>query len=240
VIADLVLRSRLKAAALLLPIAVAVACAGGSEGDGTGDLGSLDGDGGTGGGTTRADGSTTEDGGVIFLDADLGGNSDDGGGTNEGGMTGGGMDAGDTCGYPTTCQNATSLGSLSGDTSPAGNSITKTGSSSDWFTVYVTEDNHSLFNGRALTLSATLSSPPGANYDIYAYRNGGGMTPIECTNVGAMSMLTSGDDVISLKWGEGSIPNGSDDSALITIRIQHVSGPCDSAHEWKLTLVGNP
>jgi hypothetical protein len=89
-------------------------------------------------------------------------------------------------------------------------------------------------------LSATLSSAPGSNFDVYLYRNGGGMTPVECTNVAGQSMLTSGDDVVSVKWGEGSIPNGSSDNALITVRVQHVSGPCDSAHDWKLTLVGNP
>jgi hypothetical protein len=61
----------------------------------------------------------------------------------------------------------------------------------------------------------------------------------ECTSVTKSSTSTGTTDTVSVQWGEGTIPNGDDDSRPITIEVRHVSGLCDASHKWSLKVTGN-
>lgn len=161
----------------------------------------------------------------------------DGGGSDAGAGDGGG-DGGTTagCGAPNTCLAATSLGNLSGDTGAG--TLTRQGSSSEWFTVRITEDDSGTF-GSPLKARLTLSSPAGTNYDLYVYVPDSDTRA--CTTPTHTGVGSSADDVVNLDFGEqGLFANGSDDSRTVSVEVRHSSGPCDAAHKWTLTLRGNP
>lgn len=143
-----------------------------------------------------------------------------------------------------TCNTSKSQSSISGDTSTSARTIT--GAASQWFTVDVTEDNNS-FSGRSLRLRATLTSPPGKNFDLFLYLpTQGGIK--ECRLNEESSEEGPGvDDKVSLVWGEadGSLPNGSNDTRTVTIEVREIvdaSVPavaCDPTAKWTLKLEGN-
>jgi hypothetical protein len=147
------------------------------------------------------------------------------GGTGDGGATG--------CGSPNTCPTATNLGIVSGDTGQA--ILSASGSTSQWYYVKVTEDDHN-FPGSQLFVVTELKSPPGLNFDLYIYA-GGAALPLAC-GAPTKQSTTTGDDVIEHAWGEGLVPNGSDDSKLITIEVRHVSGACDPNKKFTLNVYG--
>ena len=142
-----------------------------------------------------------------------------------------------TCGYPVTCPQTRGLGTISGDTSPANNTVTTTGSTSEWISVRVTENDNSPI-GRALSVTAKLTASPGTSYSLYLYVNDGS-AKAECTKVAASSTDPGSVNTASTSWGEGAVANGKIDDATVTIRIQHVSGQCDSIDPWKLEVTGN-
>lgn len=143
-----------------------------------------------------------------------------------------------------TCATAKSLPTISGDTSGAGRTIT--GSATQWFTVDVTEDNSS-FTGQSLRLRATLTSPPGKNYDLFLYLpQQGGVK--ECSLNDESSEEGPGvEDKVSLMWGEtdGDMPNGSKDTRTVTVEVREIVDPaappgaCDPTAKWSLKLEGN-
>ena len=149
-----------------------------------------------------------------------------------------GVDSG--CPVANTCAGASDIGSVSGDQSPSGNSITTVGTSSKWLKVTVTEDDNGLL-GSPLKLNAVLSSPPGANYDLYVYVDeGGSATSRACSTPTAQSTNPLGQiDEANLQWGEGAIPNGSSDTRVVSIEVRNVSGGCGAGHEWSLIVTGN-
>lgn len=174
-----------------------------------------------GGGDPGADGSVSPD-----ASGTDGGNPDGGGGT-DGGTT--------SCGPINTCPNATNLGTVRGDT--GSDVVSATGYQSQWLYVSVTEAD-SGFPGSDLYMVAQLTSPPGVNFDLYIYE-GQTNPPLQCSSVKRQSTSTAALDEISHSWGEGFIPNGSDDSKLITIEVRWVSGTCDPGKKWSLTVYGN-
>lgn len=143
-----------------------------------------------------------------------------------------------------TCTTAKAQTPISGDTgNPA---RTLTGATTQWFTINVTEDNNSI-SGQALRLRASLTSPPGKNFDLFVYRS-------ETTNVKEChaneesSELAAGQvDKVSISWGEadGDIPNFTSDEATITIGVKEIVDPalpaatCDPTAKWTLKLEGN-
>jgi hypothetical protein len=175
-----------------------------------------------GGGDPGADGSVAPD----ASGAD-GGNPDGGGGGGDGGTT--------SCGPVNTCPNATNLGTVRGDT--GSDVVSATGYQSQWLFVNVTEAD-SGFPGSDLYMVAQLTSPPGVNFDLFIYE-GNTNPPLQCSSVKRQSTSTAALDEISHSWGEGFIPNGSDDSKLITIEVRWVSGTCDPSKKWSLTVYGN-
>jgi hypothetical protein len=144
-----------------------------------------------------------------------------------------------SCDFPTTCPTTRGIGTVSGDTDGdgGGNSVATTGTGSEWLSVRVTEDDSSLI-GRALSLTASLTPAPGTEYEVYLYVNDGS-AKAECTNVAEQAMLNGTSGAVSTSWGEGTFANDKDDSATITVRVQHVSGPCGSNAAWSLDLKGH-
>ncbi|HVJ91569.1 MAG TPA: hypothetical protein VM580_17320 [Labilithrix sp.] len=165
---------------------------------------------------------------------DAGAGNPDAGSPDAGGPPGGGGGS-VSCAAPASCSGATSLGSVSGDTGSA--TRTAQGSTSQWFTVRVTEDDNVVF-GFPLSLAATLVSPPGTNFDLYVYVPSS--DTLECSAVSYQSTATGSTDSVAAMFGElGLLSNGADDSRTVTVEVRHVSGSCDSNKKWTLSLAGN-
>lgn len=149
------------------------------------------------------------------------------------------------CAYPSgagnSCITAVDLGSVSGDTNPSINSITYTGNSSEWLSVTVREDSSSFINHDP-TVKLTLTSPAGGNYDLFAYVDSNGTpTTHSCQTVSNQSTNAAGlDDEVTLKWPDKMISQPNDDTRIVSIRIDQVSGPCGPGNDWSLVVQGNP
>jgi hypothetical protein len=243
---------------LAFTAAMVVACAnGGADADqGAFDDGGADGtasSSGSGSGSTSGGSSGSSSGGTTSSSGgSSGGPTDSGsgsGGGDSGGDDGGGAgdDASGDDGGNATCSTspdqcvagATSLGSVAGDES--GSTVSASGYTSQWLRLDETEQDSSPV-GKPMIFTATLTSPPGMNYDLYAYLGAsGGVGNIECTTVKGQSTNPAGEqDQVSFQWGEtGGIANGSDDSATVMIEVRWVSGACSTAQNWSLAAHGD-
>lgn len=246
---------------LTIVAAVAVACANGGAGDqgvfddggadgttsGSGSGSSSTGSGSTSGSSGSTSGGTTSSTGSGSSTSS--GSSSGGGGSGDSGITEGGEgdDAstddggGSACGVsPNQCAaNATFLGSVAGDES--GSPVGASGYTSEWLRLDETEQDSSPL-AAPMIFTATLTSPPGMNYDLYAYLGAsGGVGNIECTMVKAQSTNAAGEqDQVSFEWGEtGTFANDSDDSATVMIEVRWVSGACSNAQNWSLSAHGD-
>ena len=146
-------------------------------------------------------------------------------------------DAGPKCDYPNTCQTATDLGSIQAD--DGNDTKTSDGYTSRWLGIRATEGDH---GPRAHTMKvlATLDMPNGSNYDLYLYMDTGNDT-VTCSKL-ARKSTSVGDvtETVEIQWGEsGFFANGGDDSRPIRLEVRHISGVCDPATKWKLTVSGN-
>lgn len=134
-----------------------------------------------------------------------------------------------------TCGAARDLGTISGDV--GADQVVAQGNCSDWVKVRVTENNKYPV-GDALEVSATLVSPSGEDFDLFAYVNDAA-DAIECTTVKAKSELpASRSDVLKVEFGETYYPNASDDSRTVTFEVRKKSGKC-SVGSWSLVVQGN-
>jgi hypothetical protein len=141
------------------------------------------------------------------------------------------------CTAPDTCLTADNLPSVSGDTSSASQSAT--GFTSKWLMVTFTEDDSSPI-GQPMNAHVTLTSPPGANFDLFLYVNtGGSATDRACSTVSASSTNATGVDNASFSWGEGTVANGSDDTRIVSIEVRFISGACAPGSKWTLSVSGN-
>lgn len=206
--------------------------AGGKSAAGGGSPGAGGATPGVGGAPTGAGGAAAGPGGATGK----GGGSSGAGGSSAMGGAGGTAGAGastSACATATdSCSAPTSLGMVSGDT--GGSSVMGSGKASTWFRVRVTEDDNSLF-GVKLRLKIVLSAPATSNYDLYAYVDTAADVP-SCTSPNAQSTSPSGNETVSLKWGESSVANGADDSRWVSVEVRWVSGGCDP---FTLVATGN-
>jgi len=128
------------------------------------------------------------------------------------------------------CGNALELSTIDGDE----NSDTRTfsGSTSRWLKVLV-NDSIAFGISHNESYTATLQSPPGMLFDLYAYT--GDATAPNCL---ATAVLGSGDpESVSDSWPDVVL---QDDSRWITFEVRSVSGqPCTSGAQWTFTVVGN-
>jgi hypothetical protein len=87
--------------------------------------------------------------------------------------------------------------------------------------------------GGTESYTATLVSPPGMAFDLYAY-TGDANAP----NCLASAVLAGGSpETVSDSWPDVAI---QDDNRWITLEVRSVSGqPCTPGAMWTLTVVGN-
>jgi hypothetical protein len=167
------------------------------------------------------------------------------GGSSSSSSSSSGSTAPDPC-KVTTCNTAKMQTSISGDTSSSARTIT--GAVSQWFTIDVTENNTGIFSsGQNLRLKATLTSPPGKNFDLFVYvPTSGGVK--ECHLNDESSEEAAGtEDVVSVSWGEGDggDPNGMSDTRTVSIEVREIvdaaapPATCDPTAKWTLKLEGN-
>jgi hypothetical protein len=119
--------------------------------------------------------------------------------------------------------------------------VSASGYTSEWLRLDETEQDSSPI-GKPMIFTATLTSPPGTNYDLYAYLGAsGGVGNIECMTVKGQSTNAAGEqDQVSFQWGEtGSLANDTDDSATVMIEVRWVSGACSSAQNWSISAHGD-
>ena len=168
------------------------------------------------------------------------------GGSGADGLTG----LGESCDAPAACAAAKSIGTVSGDTDAG--TLSATGTTSTWLQMRVTEDD-SDWSGRATEFSASVTSPPGATFDVFAYvytatalPDGGDFSdagaPVDCTNVVASSTRNGDVATVHVAWGEtvdGGSANGLDDSRVVSLEVRSTSGGCSQDAPWSLVVHGN-
>ncbi|HEY8080154.1 MAG TPA: hypothetical protein VIF62_38750, partial [Labilithrix sp.] len=174
--------------------------------------------------------SGKKDGGTDDCEAGVCSPAPQGGPDNGGGTPppedGGAPVASGACKTINACANATDLGSVSGDTGADVRSHQGTGG--EFFTIRVTEDDHSAF-GKALTAAITLVSPSRENYDLYVYDT-------DCSKPSEQSTQGTGTtDAVNLSWGEGYVANDGDDSKTIRIEVRPTSTTCGT-DKWSLVI----
>ena len=141
-----------------------------------------------------------------------------------------------TCASAATCQTAIMLGSVSGDT--ANLKLPTTGTQSAWFRVRVTEDDNNI-PGLTLRAAAKLTSPAAVDFDVFVYVNAGADV-VECTTTVGTTTTTGNVNETKAEWGEGVIPNGSNDGRTISIEVRPSSpGGCAPGQMWQLEVEGN-
>lgn len=141
------------------------------------------------------------------------------------------------CDAPQPCASAEDLGSLSGDTD--GVIITRTGTTSKWFRIRVTEDRNGDPRAYKLKLRAELVSPSSSNFDLFVYVNEDEDLD-ECSEVSASSEQPAGaTDEAKLEWGENTVANRKSDARTVAIEVRAKNQTCSSTEEWSLVIQGN-
>jgi hypothetical protein len=155
-----------------------------------------------------------------------------------------------SCASSATCASASSIGTVSGDTDAG--TLTASGTTSTWLQMRVTEDD-SNWAGRPTEFTASVTSPPGTTFDLFAYvytatalPDGGDFSdagpPVDCTNLVASSTRAGDVATVHVAWGEaldGGSANGLDDSRVVSLQVRNTAGKC-SGTPWSLVVRGNP
>ena len=144
-------------------------------------------------------------------------------------------DASNLCPSSDTCAAAMMLGTVSGDS--ANQKLTASGYRAAWFKVRVTEDNNGA-PGLTLRVAAKVTSPTGMTFDPVVYVNTGSDV-VECTNPMGSPVVSGNTKQTKLEWGEGIIPNGSDDSRTVSIEVRPMGTGCSPSAMWQLEVEGN-
>ncbi len=139
------------------------------------------------------------------------------------------------CPSTATCQTATQLGNVSGDTGNA--KLSAMGHQSAWFRVRVTEDDSDVF-GLTLRVAAKLTSPASNDYDVFVYLNSGSDV-VECATTSGTTTTNGTINENRAEWGEGGFSNGSDDSRDVSIEVRPIGTSCAAAAPWTLEVEGN-
>ena len=111
------------------------------------------------------------------------------------------------------------------------------GDTDTWVTLQVSENNSDVI-GEQLTFTASLTSPPGSDFDLFVFRGSpGGSTG--CGGQQDQSTNAAGIDSVFMSWGEGAFANNEDDSAWVAIEVRAKNGMCVPGAEWTLTVIGD-
>lgn len=159
---------------------------------------------------------------------DAGGPPSDGGG---GGPEGGAAKI--SCEPTNTCATArtSTIASIPGDDTLV--PLEMRGSTSEFVQLRITESSSLWYD---LKVKATLTSPPGTNFDLLVYVPATD-TATDCNVFAGVSTATSGEDVVRATWSDSLI---GDDSKTVVFEIRNTSGECSSARDarWLLKLQG--
>lgn len=101
--------------------------------------------------------------------------------------------------------------------------VTASGTTSHFFKVIIGEDTDADI---PLWMTATLTSPASANYDLYVYTE-------TCATPKKYSKSTTGNDVAQI-----SIPAATGDSYAV-IEVRAVTSQCTATDKWTLKVEGN-
>lgn len=148
--------------------------------------------------------------------------------TDDGGPVG-------NCPNVDTCQNASSLGQVSGD--EGSQMLATSGSEPTWIEFQVTETDDALV-GAGMSFTVTLTSPAAANFDLYVHRGMEGGSS-GCNGFMQQSMNAGAQDAVSMAWGEGVAANGLDDGAWVAVEVRAKDDMCAPPEQWSLTVEGN-
>jgi len=123
------------------------------------------------------------------------------------------------------------LGEISGDT---GANVVSSGSwNEEWYIVYVREDDSGL-SGVYLSATANLYSPPGVDFDLYAYCFDCGTAVVASSSLGG---LTGHNDIVNLRGDDDQPLGGENDGHWILLEVRYwTSNRCAS---YSLTITGN-
>ncbi|WP_437610785.1 hypothetical protein WMF20_03855 [Sorangium sp. So ce834] len=226
--------------ALLLILA---ACANGTdelmpgyyeEQAGGGGSGGGGGEGGAGG--VDASSSSRASSSSSSSSAGVGGAGGEGGSSDGGAGAGGAGGAASECDYgsPNTCAGAEDLGEISGD--DGADSVTVTGTTSKWFKVYVVDEPIVIPLPSTESFKATLTSPPGMNFDLIVYQGELLGAAPDCFASGVRGQGTP--ESFTAIWDDEAI---AEDGLWFAIEVRHVEGTaCGAEATWTLKLQGNP
>lgn len=121
-------------------------------------------------------------------------------------------------------------------------SLTVEGSTSEWLSIRLTEQDSSWFWPVDLKAKFTLLSPPGVDFDLFVYQADTLQTgDLKCWGPSSQSS-TTGTDEASVSWTDQQPLGGQDDSRNVTVEVRRSSGTCDPndpSKKWSLTIVGN-
>jgi hypothetical protein len=110
---------------------------------------------------------------------------------------------------------------------------TASGTTSKWFSVLV-NDVYELFSSPPDSFTATLTSPPGMRFDLYAYESASGASSPNCF-APAMGFMGH-PEVITDQWPGGN-GNGT---RWVLFEVRYISGTaCGAAAQWTLTIAGH-
>lgn len=137
----------------------------------------------------------------------------------------------DLCPGPATCSTAPMLGMVSGDT--GSQMLMTSGYQSTWIRLRVTEDSTATIQ---LSLTATLTSPPGLDFDLFMYLNES-MDVVDCSTKVGTTTTTGNANAVRALWGESTI--GANDGRYVSLEIRRIAGVCAPDKPWQLTIVGN-
>jgi hypothetical protein len=131
------------------------------------------------------------------------------------------------------------LGSIDGDQGTS--SVETTGVGDEWLSLSVI-DNGGVWNAdRTVRVLFELEATGDARYELVTYRATTSATPMvrECSANESVASERDGVHGLALSWSD--VTNGifaSDgDGRMVSIRVRHVSGPCDGG--WRLVAHGN-
>ncbi len=229
----------LVAPALLLTLA---ACANGTdelmpgyyeEQAGGGGSGGGD-EGGAGGADASASSSSSSRASSSSSSAGVGGAGGEGESSDEGGGEGGDGGAAGECDYgsPNTCVGAEDLGEIPGDDGADWVMETATGTTSRWFKVRVIDAANWPTSER---FKATLTSPPGMNFDLIVYQGEIEVNAPDCFASGVRGQGTP--ESFMTVWDD---TGGSEDGTWFILEVRHVDGiACGEDAEWTLLVKGN-
>ena len=139
------------------------------------------------------------------------------------------------CDSTDSCAIATSLGTVSGDTSQQ--PLTARGYRAAWFRVRVTE-NDTTVTGHALQVLAKLTPPTGADFEVVLHVNVASDV-LECTTPLGVATTSGTMKQVRASWGEDVVADGIDNGRDVSIEVRPISGTCTAGATWQLSIEGN-